>query len=286
MHNKVAVREVHVDQIADTIARLVQEANFVLEGDVRRALNQAKDLEQAAVGQAVLVQIAENYTIAEAEQVPMCQDTGAAVVFLDLGQDVHLVGGDLTEAVNRGVAKGYTEGYLRLSMLNDPITRVNTRNNTPAMIHLNIVPGDKVHIKVDCKGGGSENMSQLKMLPPSAGWPGVRQFIIDAVANAGPNACPPLIVGVGLGGTFEKCAFLAKKSLLREVGAPHPDPEWAAREQELLAEINKLGVGPMGLGGTVTALAVHIEVMGCHIVALPVAVNIECHSHRHKEAVI
>lgn len=282
----MAIREVHVDQIADTISRLVMEANYVLEEDVKRALSRAKKLEEAPVGQAVLLQIVDNYTIAETEQVPMCQDTGAAVVFIDVGQDVHLVGGDLTEAINRGVAKGYTEGYLRMSMLNDPIKRVNTKNNTPAMIHLNIVPGDQVKIKVDCKGGGSENMSQLKMLPPSAGWEGVKKFIVDVVANAGPNACPPLIVGVGIGGTFEKCAFLAKKSLLREVGAPHPDPEWAAREQELLEEINKLGVGPMGLGGTVTAMAVHIETMGCHIVALPVAVNIECHSHRHKEAVI
>lgn len=282
----MAVREVHVDAIADTIARLVMEANYVLEDDVKAALGKARTLEAAPVGQAVLVQIVDNYTIAETERVPMCQDTGAAVVFVDMGQDVHLVGGDLTEAINRGVARGYTEGYLRLSMLNDPIKRVNTRNNTPAMIHYNIVPGDKVRIKVDCKGGGSENMSQLKMLKPADGWEGVKKFVLDVVASAGPNACPPLIVGVGVGGTFEKCAFLAKKSLLREVGAPHPDPEWAAREQELLEEINKLGVGPMGLGGTVTAMAVHIEVMGCHIVALPVAVNIECHSHRHKEAVI
>ncbi len=282
----MAVREVHVDEIANKIAALVMEANFVLEDDVKNALARARKQEEAAVGQAVLCQLVDNYTIAETERVPMCQDTGAAIIFADLGQDVHLVGGDLTEAINRGVAKGYTEGFLRLSMLNDPIKRVNTKNNTPAMIHLNIVPGDKVKIKVDCKGGGSENMSQLKMLPPSAGWEGVKKFIIDVVASAGPNACPPVIVGVGVGGTFEKCAFLAKKSLLREVGAPNPDPEWAAREQELLEEINKLGVGPMGLGGRVTAMAVHVETMGCHIVALPVAVNIECHSHRHKEAVI
>lgn len=280
------MRQVHVDQIADTIARLVQEANYVLEEDVTRALSKAISLEEAPVGQAVLMQITDNYNIAQTERVPMCQDTGAAVVFLEIGQDCHVVGGDLKEAVNRGVAKGYTEGYLRMSMVEDPINRVNTKNNTPAMIHIDMVPGDQVKIKVDCKGGGSENMSQLRMLPPSAGWEGARQFIVETVANAGPNACPPLIIGVGLGGTFEKCAYLAKKSLLREVGAPHPDPFWAAKEQELLEEINKLGVGPMGLGGTVTALAVHIEVMGCHIVALPVAVNIECHSHRHKEAVL
>jgi len=280
------VREIHVDQIAETIAHLVQEANFKLETDVTNAISSAMSLEEAPVGQAILMQIKENYTIADNERVPMCQDTGVALVFLELGQDVHLVGGNLTEAINRGVAKGYTEGYLRMSMLNDPIKRVNTKNNTPAMVYVDVVPGDKLKIKVDCKGGGSENMSQLKMLPPSAGWEGARRFIVEAVANAGPNACPPLIIGVGIGGNFDKVAMLAKKSLLRHVGAPNADPEWAAREQELLTEINKLGVGPMGLGGTVTALAVHVEVMGCHITALPVAVNIECHSHRHKEAVL
>lgn len=280
------MREIHVDQIAETVARLVQEANFKLEDDVTAALSKAKTLEEASVGQTVLLQIVENYTIAETERVPMCQDTGVALVFLEIGQDLHLVGGSLTDAINRGVAKGYTEGYLRMSMLNDPIKRVNTKNNTPAMIYTDIVPGDKLKIKVDCKGGGSENMSQLKMLPPSAGWEGAKRFIVEAVANAGPNACPPLIVGVGIGGNFDKSALLAKKSLLRHVGHPNADPEWAAREQELLAEINKLGVGPMGLGGTVTALAVHVEVFGCHITALPVAVNIECHSHRHKEATL
>ncbi|OTA41424.1 MAG: fumarate hydratase [Symbiobacterium thermophilum] len=280
------MREIHVDQVAEAVARLVQEANFKLSDDVVRALSQAQSLEEAPVGQTVLLQIVENYTIAETEQVPMCQDTGVALVFLEIGQDVHLVGGDLYEAINRGVARGYTEGRLRMSMLNDPIKRVNTRDNTPAMIYVDIVPGDQLRIKVDTKGGGSENMSQLKMLPPSAGWEGAKRFIVETVAAAGPNACPPLVVGVGIGGNFDKCALLAKKALLREVGAPNPDPEWAAREQELLTEINKLGVGPMGLGGTVTALAVHIEVMGCHITALPVAVNIECHSHRHKEVTL
>jgi fumarate hydratase subunit alpha len=280
------LRELHVDQITETVARLVQEANYKLEDDVKEALGKLTSLEEAPVGQAVMLQIQENYTIAETERVPMCQDTGVALVFLEIGQDVHLVGGSLKEAVNAGVAKGYKEGYLRMSMLNDPIKRVNTRDNTPAMIYTEIVPGDKVTIKVDCKGGGSENMSQLKMLPPSAGWEGAKKFIIETVAAAGPNACPPLLVGVGIGGNFDKAALLAKKSLLRHTGAPNPDPEWAAREQELLEEINKLGVGPMGLGGTQTAFGVHIEVMGCHITALPVAVNIECHSHRHKEAVL
>jgi fumarate hydratase subunit alpha len=282
----MTVREVHVDQIAETVARLVQEANYKLEEDVTRAISKATSLEEAPVGQSILLQIVENYTIAQTERVPMCQDTGVALIFLEVGQDVHLVGGSLNEAVDRGVAKGYTEGFLRPSMVADPISRVNTKNNTPAMLYVDIVPGDKVKIKVDCKGGGSENMSQLKMLPPSAGWEGAKRFIVQAVAEAGPNACPPLIVGVGIGGNFDRSALLAKKSLLRSVGDPHPDPEWAAREQELLDEMNKLGVGPMGLGGTVTALAVHIEVTGCHIVALPVSVNIECHSHRHKEAVL
>lgn len=282
----MAVREIHVGEITETVARLVQEANFKLEKDVKDALSKLHSLEEAPVGQAVMVQIAENYTIAETEHVPMCQDTGVALIFLEVGQDVHLVGGSLTEAVNAGVAKGYTEGYLRMSMLNDPIKRVNTKNNTPAMIYTELVPGDKVKIKADCKGGGSENMSRLAMLPPSAGWEGAKRFIVETVASAGPNACPPLLVGVGIGGNFDRVAQLAKRSLLRHVGDPNPDPEWAAREQELFAEINKLGVGPMGLGGTQTAFGVHIETMGCHITALPVAVNIECHSHRHKEAVL
>ncbi len=280
------MRELHVNEIAQTVAHLVKEANYRLESDMVKVIDRAISLEEAPVGQAVLAQLVQNYTIAQTEDVPMCQDTGVALVFLEIGQDLHLVGGDLTEAVNRGVATGYTEGYLRMSMLNDPLKRVNTKNNTPAMVYTNIVPGDQLRIKVDCKGGGSENMSQLKMLPPSAGWEGAKRFIVETVANAGPNACPPLVVGVGIGGNFDKSALLAKRSLLRHAGEPNPDPEWAAREQELLTEINKLGVGPMGLGGTVTALAVHIEVMGCHITALPVAVNIECHAHRHKEAVL
>ncbi|HLN61805.1 MAG TPA: fumarate hydratase [Symbiobacteriaceae bacterium] len=280
------MRELHVSEIAQAIARLVKEANYRLEPDMVGALDRARSLEEAPVGQAVLAQLVQNYTIAQTEEVPMCQDTGVALVFLEIGQDLHLVGGDLTEAVNQGVAQGYTEGYLRMSMLNDPLKRVNTRNNTPAFIYTSIVPGAQLRIKVDCKGGGSENMSQLKMLPPSAGWEGAKRFIVETVAAAGPNACPPLVVGVGIGGNFDKSALLAKQSLLRHVGEPNPDPDWAAREQELLTEINKLGVGPMGLGGTVSALAVHIEVFGCHITALPVAVNIECHAHRHKEVVL
>ncbi|MGE5672510.1 MAG: fumarate hydratase [Mycobacterium leprae] len=282
----MTVRELHVDQVTETIGRLFMEANYVLEPDVIEALTRGEQLEQSSVGKAIFSQLRENYTIARNERVPMCQDTGSALVFVEVGQDLHLVGGDLKEAINKGVAKAYNDGYLRKSILKDPLNRVNTKDNTPAVVYIDIVPGDKLHIKVDSKGGGSENMGQLKMLPPSAGWEGARKFIVDAVAAAGPNACPPLIVGVGIGGNFDKCAYLAKKSLLRHVGKPNPDPEWAAREQELLTEINKLGVGPMGLGGTVTALAVHIETMPVHITALPVAINIECHAHRHKEAVL
>lgn len=280
------MRELHVDVITDAIAVLVVEANRKLEPDMVVAFERAIRLEEAPVGQAVMAQLVQNYQIAQTEEVPMCQDTGTALIFLEIGQDLHLVGGDLTAAVNQGVARGYTDGLLRMSMLNDPLQRINTRNNTPAIIYTSIVPGDRLRIKVDCKGGGSENMSQLKMLPPSAGWEGAKRFIVETVAAAGPNACPPIVVGVGIGGNFDRSAMLAKQSLLRHVGDPNPDPAWAAREQELLTEINKLGVGPMGLGGRVTALAVHIEVMGCHITALPVAVNIECHAHRHKEVLL
>jgi fumarate hydratase subunit alpha len=280
------LRELHVDRIADTIAALFQDACINLSADVVQAYTSAQALEKSPVGQTILAQLVENCAIAHREHVPMCQDCGTALVFLEVGQDLHIVGGDLKQAVNRGVAKGYTEGYLRKSLLDDPIRRVNTGDNTPAMIYIDIVPGDQLKIKVDAKGGGSENMGRLSMLAPSAGWEGAKRFIVESVANAGPNACPPLIVGVGIGGNFDKCALLAKQSLLRPVGEPNPDPEWAAREQELLHEINKLGVGPMGLGGTVTALAVHIEVLGVHITGLPVAVNLECHAHRHKEAVL
>lgn len=276
------MREIHVAELTAAVARLVQEANFVLEADVQAALAGARRQEAGPTGQAILLEIIENADLAAGDRVPMCQDTGTVIVFLTVGQAVHFVGGDLKAAINAGVARGYREGLLRMSMLRDPIDRVNSKDNTPAMIHIDLVPGDQVHLVLDCKGGGAENMSRLAMLKPSDGWEGVRQFVIDTVARAGPNACPPLIVGVGIGGNFERCALLAKGSLLRPVGAPNPDPAWAAREQELLAAVNALGVGPMGLGGTVTALAVHIDVMGCHIAALPVAVNIECHSHRHK----
>ncbi|MBY6274930.1 fumarate hydratase [Symbiobacterium thermophilum] len=280
------MRELHVDQVAEAVSNLVMEANYVLEPDVVAALEKARCDEQSAAGRAVLEQLVENADLARNERVPMCQDTGNALVFLEVGQDLHLVGGDLYEAVNRGVRKGYTDGYLRKSIVDDPLRRKNTGDNTPAFIYTDIVPGDRLRIRVATKGGGAENMGQLKMLPPSAGWEGAKRFIVEAVAAAGPNACPPVLVGVGIGGNFDKVALLAKKALLRPVGEPNPDPAWAAREQELLAEINKLGIGPMGLGGRVTAFAVHIETMPCHITALPVAVNIDCHAHRHKEVVL
>ncbi|BAD41626.1 fumarate hydratase [Symbiobacterium thermophilum] len=280
------MRELHVDQVAEAVSNLVMEANYVLEPDVAAALEKARCDEQSAAGRAVLEQLVENADLARNERVPMCQDTGNALVFLEVGQDLHVVGGDLYEAVNRGVRKGYTDGYLRKSIVDDPLRRKNTGDNTPAFIYTDIVPGDRLRIRVATKGGGAENMGQLKMLPPSAGWEGAKRFIVEAVAAAGPNACPPVLVGVGIGGNFDKVALLAKKALLRPVGEPNPDPAWAAREQELLAEINKLGIGPMGLGGRVTAFAVHIETMPCHITALPVAVNIDCHAHRHKEVVL
>jgi len=275
-----------VDEVAVAVARLVQEANCVLEPDIAWAIARARCREESPVGKEVLAQLLENATAAETGRVPMCHDTGVALVFLDIGQDLHLVGGDLIAAVNRGVAQGYKEGCLPTSMVDDPIRRWNTGDNTPAMVYTNIVQGDRLRIRVACKGGGAENMSRLQMLPPAAGWEGARRFIVETVAQAGAAACPPVVVGVGIGGNFDRCALLAKLALLRPVGEPHPDPEWAAREDELVEEINQLGVGPMGLGGTVTALAVHIEVMGCHIAALPVAVNIECHAHRHKEIVL
>lgn len=281
------MREIHVDQITEAVAQMVQEANTKLEPDVVAALARAAQDEKSSVGQGVLLQIVENYKIAETEFIPMCQDTGVTVCFVDVGQDVHIVGGTLRDAINRGVARGYTEGFLRKSMLTDPLTRShNSGDNTPAIIHTELVAGDRLKIVVDCKGGGSENMSRLVMLKPSDGIEGVKQFVIDTVAAAGPNACPPLIVGVGVGGNFETCARLAKRSLIRHVGEPNTDPQLAALEAELLQAINSLGVGPMGLGGTVTALAVHVETHPCHIVSLPVAVNIECHSHRHKEVVL
>ncbi len=277
------MREVHVERITEAVRRLSVEANTRLGDDVVAAFERFREGEQSPTGRDVLAQLLENARIARDEGLPLCQDTGFAVVFVDLGQDVRLVGGDLYEAVNEGVRQGYREGYLRKSIVADPLRRKNTGDNTPAVVHVRLVPGDRVRITFAPKGGGSENMSGIAMLKPADGAEGVKRFVVDRVRQAGPNPCPPTIVGVGIGGTFEIAALLAKRALLRPVGDRNPDPFYADLEEELLAEVNRLGIGPAGLGGTTTSLDVHIEVHPCHIASLPVAVNIQCHSARHKE---
>jgi len=281
------MREIGYQEIVDTVARLSMEANYYLGEDLLAALHRAKEQEESPLGREVLDQILENAQVAAEEQMPLCQDTGMAVVYLELGQEVHLVGRDLTEAVNEGVRRGYEEGYLRKSVVENPFsTRINTKHNTPAVIHTEIVPRDRLKITVLPKGGGSENMSYLKMLSPAAGRQGVIDFVVESVDKSGANPCPPTIVGVGIGGTADKAMDLAKRSLLREVGAPSPDPEVAELERDILEAVNGLGIGPMGFGGRITALAVHVETFPCHIASLPVAVNLQCHSARHKSAVL
>jgi len=281
------VREIEAQEVIKTVSRLFQEANLFLPEDVLASLRQASESEESPVGREVLDRVLANAHIAATERIPLCQDTGTAVVFLELGQDVHIVGGDLYPAVNEGVRRGYDEGYLRRSMVRQPFSaRVNTRDNTPAVIHTDIVPGDRLKITVMPKGGGAENMARLAMLSPARGRQGVIDFVVSAVDEAGSNPCPPVIVGVGIGGTAEKVVLLAKQALLRKVGEPNPDDEVAELERELRQRINNLGIGPMGYGGRTTALAVHIEVFPAHIASLPVAVNLQCHSARHKEAII
>lgn len=280
------MREIPVSKITEEVARLSIEANYHLGEDVIQALHKALEIEESPVGRSIIERIIENARIADQEEYPYCQDTGFAVVYVELGQDVKLVGGDLYEAINEGVRKGYTEGYLRKSIVRDPLRRVNTGDNTPAVIWTDVVPGDKVKITVAAKGGGSENMSEVRMLKPADGAEGVKDFVVDRVERSGGNPCPPIVVGVGIGGTFEKCAWLAKKAALRKIGERNPDPFYAEMEEELLERINKLGIGPQGLGGRVTALDVHIEAYPCHIASLPVAVNIQCHADRHKSVVI
>ncbi len=281
------MREISGKEITETVARLCIEANYYLGDDVIKALRQARDTEVSPVGRQVLDQLLENANVARQEGMPLCQDTGLTVVFLEVGQDVHIVGGDLYESIQEGVRRGYEEGYLRKSVVDKPFSvRANTKDNTPAVIHPQIVPGDRLKIAVVPKGGGSENMSALAMLKPADGRQGVVDFVAETVERAGANPCPPTIVGVGVGGTVEKAMWLAKHSLLREVGQPSPDPEVAELEREILEKVNKLGIGPQGLGGTITSLAVHIETYPCHIASLPVAVNIQCHSARHKETVL
>ena len=278
------MRTVEVAAITEAVAKLAIDANYNLSKDIYGALLDAQKKEESPLGKEIIGNIVKNACIARDDQVPMCQDTGMAVIFIEVGQDVHLVGGSLEDAINAGVAKGYTEGYLRKSVVEEPLfDRVNTKNNTPAIIHTSIVPGDKVKILLAPKGFGSENMSALHMYKPSDGIEAARKFIVETVKNAGPNPCPPMVVGVGLGGTMEKAALLAKKALTRPISIRNADPRYAAFEQELLDLINQSGVGPQGLGGTVTALAVNIEYYPTHIAGLPVAVNINCHATRHAE---
>jgi len=280
------MREVNVSTITEVVKKLCMDANYYLGDDVVARLKTFMEKEESPTGKEVLGKILENVEIARTEQVPLCQDTGFAVFFVELGQEVSLVGGDYIEAIHEGVRQGYEEGYLRKSIVSDPIERKNTGDNTPPIIYTDIVPGDKVKIVIAPKGGGSENMSEVKMLVPAAGVEGVKAFVIDRVRRSGANPCPPVIVGVGIGGTFDKCAQIAKKALLRPIGTKHPDPYYADLEAELLERINKLGIGPQGFGGRITALAVHIEVHPCHIASFPVAVNMQCHVARHKEAIL
>lgn len=276
------MRELEAAKITEVVARLCMEANFELEDDVQKSLETAYEREESPAGKEVLRQIVENSQIARAEKIPMCQDTGLAVIFVQLGQDLHITGGDFEAAINEGVKQGYTEGFLRKSCLADPVRGGNTGDNTPAVIHLTLVPGDRLKLWVVPKGGGSENMSCIAMMKPADGIDGIKKFIVDNIRAASGNPCPPVVVGVGIGGTFERCALLAKKALLREIGSVHVDPFYAELEKELLGLVNDLGVGPMGLGGITTALAVHIETAPRHIASFPVSMNLNCHAARHK----
>lgn len=280
------MREIQTSEITNRVAQICQEANFDLGADVLQALKEAMELETLPIARHVLQQIRENASIARAERVPMCQDCGVAVFFVELGQDVHIVGGDINDAINEGVRRGYREAYLRKSIVASPLRRVNTGDNTPAVIHFQSVPGDKLKITFAPKGAGSENMSRLRMLKPADGIAGIKRLVLECVSEAGPNPCPPIIVGVGIGGTFEKAAIMAKEALMRPIGQSNRDDAVSSLERELLRETNSLGIGPAGFGGATTALAVNIETYPCHIGSLPVAVNINCHAARHKEIVI
>jgi fumarate hydratase subunit alpha len=281
------VREIHVDSIRNTVKDLFLKANYVIGKDILSKIAQCEENEESPVGKSILGQILENDNIAASESVAICQDTGLAILFIELGQDVHIAGGDFNEAVNQGVRDAYREGYLRKSAVSDPLfDRVNTKDNTPAIIHLSMVPGENIKILVTPKGFGSENMSATKMLKPADGVRGVKDFVAKTAIDAGPNPCPPIIVGVGIGGTLEKAAQIAKFATLRPVGQRNPDERYAKLEKEILEAINKSGIGPGGLGGTTTALAVHIEYFPTHIAGLPVAVNICCHAARHAEKVL
>jgi len=280
-------REIDANQIQEAVARLFQEAATLLPDDVLQALKKAREKEEAPLARKVLDQILRNAELAGENLLPLCQDTGTAVVFLEIGQDVHIVGGDLHEAIKRGVGQGYTGGYLRASIVEKPFSaRINTKNNTPPVVHTEIVPGDKLHIKVLPKGGGCENMTRFTIMLPGEGKKGITDFVLRTVEESGGNPCPPVVVGVGIGGTSETAMLLAKKAITRRVGQPHADSETAEFEQELLEKVNALGLGPQAVGGRTTALAVHIETYPTHITSLPVAVNLQCHSARVKEAVL
>jgi fumarate hydratase subunit alpha len=278
------VRKIQAEQIISAVENLCIRSNIELPQDVRNALDNALESEASPLGREIIKDIIKNTEVAKQEYIPICQDTGFAVFFLKLGQDVQIVGGNLNDAINEGVRRGYANGYLRKSIVTDPfLTRVNTKDNTPAIIHTEIVPGDKLTITIAPKGGGSENMSALRMLKPADGVEGIKNFVIETVDKAGSNPCPPIVVGVGVGGTIDMTTLIAKKALLRPLGEHHPQPEVAALEKELLEEINKLGIGPQGFGGTTTALAVNIETFPAHIASMPVAINIQCHVARHME---
>lgn len=275
------MREIQVLEIIETVKEMCIESNYYLSDDIKRALKDSYETEEWQIGQNVLEKILENVNISETEQMPICQDTGMACIFIEIGQDVHIIGGSLEDAINEGVRKGYEEGYLRKSVVKDPLDRVNTKDNTPAIIYYDIVKGDRLKITVAPKGFGSENMSKIKMLKPADGLEGVKNFIIDTVKEAGPNPCPPMVVGVGIGGTFDKAAYLAKKALIRPLDIRNSNEFYSNLEEELLNNINKLGIGPQGFGGKTTALGVNIETYPTHIAGLPVAVNINCHVTRH-----
>ncbi len=280
------MREIQCSKITEVIRKLCIEANEHLPEDVKCAIKTARKEEDGEIAKGILDNIIENYEIADRENVPICQDTGMAVVFMEIGQDVHITGGDLTECVNEGVRQGYIDGYLRKSVVKDPIRRGNTGDNTPAILYTEIVPGEQIKITVGPKGFGSENMSRIMMFKPSAGLEGIKDFIIETVKFAGPNPCPPMVVGVGIGGTFDRCALLAKKALMRPLGSSNKDPFYADLEKELLLKINSLGIGPQGLGGRTTAIGLNIETFPTHIAGMPCAVNINCHVTRHKTEVI
>ncbi len=280
------MREISARLITEKVADLCIQANYHLGQDVIDAMKRGLEKEESPTGRAILEQLLENAAIAKGGEFPICQDTGFAVFFVELGQEVHVVDGGLNDAITAGVIKGYGEGFLRKSIVSDPLKRQNTGNNTPPVIWIDVVAGEQIKITMAPKGGGSENMSEVAMLTPADGAEGVKNFVVDKVRRSGGNPCPPIVVGVGIGGTFEKVAYLAKKSILRPVGHRNPDPYYAAMEEELLERVNKLGVGPQGLGGRITALDVHVEVFPCHIASLPAAVNIQCHAARHKEVIL